>query len=382
MRKLSDLDDDFLDLDEEDDYEDEIEPYYARRLSDRRLLVPIAAVAVTGVIIIVVAVLLLGGSRKKDTVQETMQPADETGAAPEPGAIEDEEIQEIASVMNERAGEMAEDTGNISSETDTLTDETGLANADGSLQAETNDPQNSNMSTDQGTEVNVTELLSSDSVAQTDQVTVGIDVARYQGTIDWEKLRNNGMIEKCPVRFVMIKATEGASRLDHRFADNFYQAREYGFIRGAYHFWSTRSTSEAQAAYFIKNVNLEEGDLPPVLDIEHKGKEQTAEDFKKSVKKWLDIVEEHYKVKPIIYTYYKFKMAYLSDSIFDEYPYWIAHYYVDKVEYTGKWKFWQHTDCGRLPGIEGYVDFNIYNGSFYDLRRLTIGYRDNDDDTY
>lgn len=105
----------------------------------------------------------------------------------------------------------------------------------------------------------------------------GIDISHYQGTIDWEKLRNNGMIEKCPVRFVMIKATEGASRLDHRFADNFYQAREYGFIRGAYHFWSTRSTSEAQAAYFIKNVNLEEGDLPPVLDIEHKGKEQTAD---------------------------------------------------------------------------------------------------------
>ena len=108
MRKLSDLDDDFLDLDEEEDYvdsldeeadyedyyEDEGEPYYARRLSDRRLLIPIAAVAVTGVIIIVVAVLLLGGSRKKDTVQETMQSADETGAALEPGAIEDEENQE------------------------------------------------------------------------------------------------------------------------------------------------------------------------------------------------------------------------------------------------------------------------------------------------
>lgn len=208
----------------------------------------------------------------------------------------------------------------------------------------------------------------------------GIDISHYQGKIDWEKLRNNGMIEKCPVRFVMIKATEGASRLDNCFADNFYQAREYGFIRGAYHFWSTRSTGEAQAEHFIKNVNLEKGDLPPVLDVEHKGKEQSTEDFKKSVKKWLDIVEEHYNVKPIIYTYYKFKMAYLSDSIFDEYPYWIAHYYVDKVEYKGKWKFWQHTDCGRLPGIKGYVDFNIYNGSFYDLRRLTIGHPETDDD--
>jgi len=43
------------------------------------------------------------------------------------------------------------------------------------------------------------------------------------------------------------------------------------------------------------------------------------------------------------------------------------------VEYKGKWKFWQHTDAGKLPGIKGYVDFNIYNGSFYDLRKLTIG---------
>ena len=79
-----------------------------------------------------------------------------------------------------------------------------------------------------------------------------------------------------------------------------------------------------------------------------------------------------YHVKPIIYTYYKFKLKYLSDRRFDSYPYWIAHYYVDKVEYTGPWKFWQHTDAGRLPGIKGYVDFNIYNGSYYDLRQLTI----------
>ena len=207
----------------------------------------------------------------------------------------------------------------------------------------------------------------------------GIDISHYQGIIDWENLRNNGMIEKCPVRFVMIKATEGASRLDNRFKDNFYQAREHGFIRGAYHFWSTRSTGEAQARYFISQVQLEDGDLPPVLDVEHKAKEQTPEEFRESVLAWLDIVEKHYKVKPIIYTYYKFKMAYLNDSIFDRYPYWIAHYYVDKVEDKGKWKFWQHTDCGRLPGIKGYVDFNIYNGSFYDLRRLTIGGQGDDE---
>lgn len=210
----------------------------------------------------------------------------------------------------------------------------------------------------------------------------GIDISHHQGEIDWEMLRNNGMINRYPVRFVMIKATEGASNIDRRFEENFYQAREYGFVRGAYHFWSTTSSGRAQAEFFLSNVQLEEGDLPPVLDVEHKSKEQTPEEFKESVLTWLRIVERHYGVKPIIYTYYKFKMAYLSDSVFDAYPYWIAHYYVDKVEYKGKWKFWQHTDCGRLPGIKGYVDFDIYNGSYYDLRQLTIGSRNDDNEDY
>jgi lysozyme len=69
-------------------------------------------------------------------------------------------------------------------------------------------------------------------------------------------------------------------------------------------------------------------------------------------------------------------MQYLGTPVFDDYPYWIAHYYVDHIEYKGPWKFWQHTDAGRLAGIRGYVDFNVYNGSFYDLRQLCIGGED------
>ena len=201
----------------------------------------------------------------------------------------------------------------------------------------------------------------------------GIDVSHHQGHIDWDKLKDRGMIDKFPVRFVMIKATEGSTQTDENFQENFHQAREHGFTRGAYHFYSVHSPAETQARHFLSQVKLENGDLPPVLDVEHKPKQQTDEEFRTSVLKWLDIVESHYKVKPIIYTYYKFKMKYLNDSIFDQYPYWIAHYYVDSVEYRGRWKFWQHTDAGKLPGIKGNVDLNIYNGSYYDLRQMTIG---------
>ena len=200
----------------------------------------------------------------------------------------------------------------------------------------------------------------------------GIDISHYQHDIDWEQLQS-AMIEKCPIRFIMIKATEGSSRLDPMFRDNFKHAEEYGFIRGAYHFWSNKSSARDQAAFFLKHVHLQDGDLPPVLDVEHKPDDMSVEDFQREILTWLHIVEDKYHVKPIIYTYYKFKMAYLGTPVFDDYPYWIAHYYVDKIEYRGQWKFWQHTDAGRLPGIKGYVDFNLYNGSYYDLKQLCIG---------
>ena len=205
----------------------------------------------------------------------------------------------------------------------------------------------------------------------------GIDISHYQGEIDWEQLKN-AMIKGCPLRFVIIKSTEGSTRLDENFRENFNQARDYGFIRGVYHFWSNKSSAREQAYFFLDKVHLTDGDLPPVLDIEHKPADKSVEDFQRDVLTWLHIVEDKYHAKPIIYTYYKFKEQYLSAPVFDDYPYWIAHYYVDKVQYKGKWKFWQHTDAGKLPGIKGYVDFNIYNGSYYDLRQLCIGANNNE----
>lgn len=199
----------------------------------------------------------------------------------------------------------------------------------------------------------------------------GIDISHYQGTIDWPALRD-ATINDCPVRFIITKATEGQSLTDDNFQDNFYQTREHGFIRGAYHFWNAKVSARKQADLFIKEVPLEKGDLPPILDVENKPTTISLEKFQASILEWLDIMEKRYHTKPIIYTYYKFKEKYLSDSRFDKYPYWIAHYYVDKVEYKGEWKFWQHTDNGHIPGISGTVDFDIYNGSFYDLQQLCI----------
>ncbi len=198
----------------------------------------------------------------------------------------------------------------------------------------------------------------------------GIDISHYQERVNWEKLRN-ASIGDSPVSFVFIKATEGEKLFDDNFNRNFANAKRNDIIRGAYHFFIPGISARKQAEFYLSIAQLEPGDLPPVLDIEKKG-DLTPEQLRREAKIWLDIVEKEYGVKPILYTGYKFKVDYLNTPEFDAYPYWIAHYYVEKLAYKGKWTFWQHTDCGKVSGINGFVDCNIFNGSLQELEALTL----------
>ena len=197
----------------------------------------------------------------------------------------------------------------------------------------------------------------------------GIDVSHYQGDIDWKMLGQTRQ-GQFPIQFIFMKATEGGDYTDDRFAANFDSARVHGFVRGAYHFYNPKTDANKQADFFIQSVKLEPGDLPPVLDIEKKGKDMKK--LQADLKVWLRKVENHYGVKPIIYASYKFKTRYLNESVFNTYPYRIAHYYVDSVRYEGDWRFWQHTDVGTLPGIDEKVDLNVFNGSKNELDAFCI----------
>ena len=198
----------------------------------------------------------------------------------------------------------------------------------------------------------------------------GIDISHYQGVINWKQLAQTHAGE-FPIRFIFMKATEGGDHSDHTFLQHFDSARKYNFIRGAYHFFRPHTDARKQADFFIRNVNLLSGDLPPVLDVEDRGK-RSKEELQRAVKTWLDDVEAHYGVKPILYTSYKFKMRYLDNPVFDAYTYWIAHYYVDSVRYKGRWHFWQHTDVGTVPGVEEEVDLDVFNGTLEQLDSLRL----------
>ncbi|MDA6068821.1 glycoside hydrolase family 25 protein [Flavobacterium sp. AC] len=198
---------------------------------------------------------------------------------------------------------------------------------------------------------------------------IGIDVSEFQGKVQWDEVEV--LEEKYPVKFVFIRATAGNDKVDRQFKRNWEGAKEHKIMRGAYHYYRPNENSIEQANLFIKTVKLQKGDLPPVLDIERLPKNQSLDSLKKGLKRWLNKVETHYQVRPIIYTGERYYDDFLKEE-FGQYLFWIANYnfYREKIE--DDWLFWQFTEKGSLPGIKHRVDVNIYNGDLQQLQFITV----------
>lgn len=198
----------------------------------------------------------------------------------------------------------------------------------------------------------------------------GIDVSKYQDMIAWEEVKAM-KVKNIQLGFAFIKATEGIGNTDPRFYRNWKKAKENGIIRGAYHFFIASKDGKMQAENFIKKVELESGDFPPVLDIEQLNGTSEYE-LKKEAKKWLEVVENYYKVKPIIYTNVDFYNRILGNE-FDAYPLWVAHYYQPGQPRINRgWVFWQHSQEGRVNGITSPVDFNVFNGDSLEFKNILL----------
>ncbi|HSN48717.1 MAG TPA: glycoside hydrolase family 25 protein [Flavobacterium sp.] len=198
---------------------------------------------------------------------------------------------------------------------------------------------------------------------------IGLDVSEFQGKINWTSVET--IESNYPLEFVFIRATAGNDRVDGRFEENWLGAKERKIIRGAYHYYRPNENSLEQAKIDIKRVKLKKGDLPPVLDIEKLPKDQSLDSLKVGLRRWLNAVEAHYKVKPIIYTGEKYYDDFLKDD-FSDYLFWIANYNFYREKIGEDWLFWQFTEKASVPGIEGNVDVNIYNGDVEQLRFITV----------
>ena len=191
----------------------------------------------------------------------------------------------------------------------------------------------------------------------------GIDVSHWQGAIDWARVRNSGKT------FAVVKATEGVSFLDDRYAANKAGAMGQGMKLGAYHFARPGNDPVREADWFVDNMGLQRGMLLPALDIESTGGlGPTA--LTNWTKAWLARVTERTGAKAMIYTSPSFWRNNLNDSRwFADNGYsvlWVAHWGVTSSSVPASQLGRQVLDLlavqqrGTVPGISGRVDLDRY----------------------
>lgn len=191
----------------------------------------------------------------------------------------------------------------------------------------------------------------------------GVDLSRYQGDIDWDQARAAG------VSFAFLKATEGSDRLDPTFERNWEAARRAGVDRGAYHFYYWCGTAEDQARWFIRNIPRDRGALPPVLDLEWNPFSPTCtrrpppEEVRRQARIFIDIVSRHYGQRPVIYTTRDFWHENEIERLGEEVWLRSTAGHVEEIYPGARWTFWQYTATGIVPGVNGPVDLNAFNGS-------------------
>jgi len=195
----------------------------------------------------------------------------------------------------------------------------------------------------------------------------GIDVSWHSGEVDW------AAVAKAGHTFAVIKASEGVDLKDKAFERHWAAAGEAGLVRGAYHFYVTEDDPEAQAALFLSMASPRSGDLAPTVDIEVVG-QGSRPGLPQRLRRWLEIVGERYRIKPIIYTSKHFWDAHLDDS-FSDHPLWVAEYGVDAPMLPvgwDRWHLWQWQGDATVPGVEKTADLSKVNLEVADLHRVLV----------
>ncbi len=199
----------------------------------------------------------------------------------------------------------------------------------------------------------------------------GIDVSKWQGTIDWTQVKQDGVV------FAIARASHGIGTIDSFFDANWAGMKSNGIVRGVYQYWNPAEDPIAQADILISKVNgaggLQPDDLPPVIDIESTDSLGAAE-MVANATAWLDHVEAALHRRPMIYTgSYFWDGAGLGDSL-NGHPLWGPHYTSNPCplisDSWSKWTMWQYSSTGAVAGISGNVDMDKFNGTQADLEQF------------
>jgi|GEM_PF-3699973 len=195
----------------------------------------------------------------------------------------------------------------------------------------------------------------------------GVDVSNWQGNINWSLVKGAG------VAFAFLKATEGAGFVDGAYGRNLSGCRKESILVGAYHFARPGSGSAAAQAKHFTQVVVKYGKqgIMPALDLEdagHLGSTQLLQ----WVEEWLATVKQVLQQNAVLYVSPAFVQAHMPSATFSM-PLWTAQWQCKAPRQVPGWKswtFWQYTNAGRVAGIEGNVDLDVFRGTAPALQRL------------
>lgn len=346
--------------DDEDDPTDGDDEDFERELDEntlrfvKRVLFPAVAVIVV-VVIGVAAFFLFRGGKEEETFPVIENISEEQDSWQEPDMDE----------TGEQNGQPEEITEQEPEE---------KAREEGDPDEAQNDPETETMSMEQGTEVDVSQLLSSGAVAETEEVTFGIDVARYQGTIDWAQVAASG------VDFAMVRVgyrMDGSREIvaDSNARYNMQEAQKNGIKIGAYFFSTAASEAEAveEADWTADYISQYQITYPVAFDCEGFERADSAL-YGISAAKRTDIAiaflnriyERGYT--PMFYSSMNEMTGdakWETSRIEKTYRIWVSQYpsapypQTEKSSYQGTHAMWQYTNRGTVAGISQPVDVNI-----------------------
>ena len=190
---------------------------------------------------------------------------------------------------------------------------------------------------------------------------VGIDVSHHQGEIKWEEVaKTRGL------KYVYIKASEGASYTDDMFKTNIKNAKNAGLLVGAYHFYSEKSDIVSQFEHFKSLYPKDCADLIPMLDVEPRGKvdSKRIRNIRNDIKVFQKLCLEYYGCEAMLYIEPLLtERGWLAQLIDGNTILCIGHPYKKAPKLHGKAKYtiWQFTYSGRINGIRGGVDMHKLN---------------------
>ena len=192
-----------------------------------------------------------------------------------------------------------------------------------------------------------------------DDTQIGIDVSKWQGDIDFSKLKASG-VEFVIIRVGSSNGLNGENFVDSKFIQNVKNANAVGIPVGIY-FYSYASTIDraiSDAKWIVEQIKDYKVDLPIAFDWENWGSFNKFDvsffGLTNIAKGFMDTIKDA-GYDAMLYS----SKTYLENIwLPTSYPVWLAHY-TKNTNYTGEYSFWQMCSNGRVDGISGDVDINI-----------------------